>query len=279
MLHPNFGFIAPPFQLSPDPGFYFESSGHGRALSYLKYGVYQREGFIVITGEIGSGKTMIVRTLLDGLNPSTVAAAQVVNTQLDACGLLQAICTAFGIRPQGGSKAASLASLEAFFTALASVGRRALLVVDEAQNLGFNELEELRMLSNFQLGNQALLQSFLVGQPQLRETLRARQTEQLRQRVLASYHLGPLSAPETRSYIEHRLHCVGWKDEPAIRDQAFADIHAASRGIPRLINVLCTRVLLGIWLGGRSVITALDVAEAASELMGEQAVAMTGRSP
>jgi general secretion pathway protein A len=276
MLHPNFGFIAPPFQLSPDPGFYFDSSGHGRALSYLKYGVYQREGFIVVTGEIGSGKTTIVRTLLDGLNPRSVAAAQVVNTQLDACGLLQAICTAFGIKPRGSSKADSLATLEAFFTALAAVGRRALLVVDEAQNLGFTELEELRMLSNYQLGNQALLQSFLVGQPQLRDLLRAKQTEQLRQRVLASYHLGPLNASETRAYIEHRLRCVGWSDTPSIRDQAFADIHVASRGIPRLINVLCTRLLLAIWLVGRTVITATDVAEAAAELSDEQGLAVPG---
>lgn len=272
MFHLHFGLSAPPFQLSPDPGFYFESSGHGRALRYLKYGVYQREGFIVITGEVGSGKTTIVRKLLEELDPDSVVAAQVVNTQLDACGLLQAICTAFLIKPQDTSKAELLATLEGYLMVLAVNGRRALLVVDEAQNLGFTELEELRMLSNFQLGNTALLQSFLVGQPQLREMFRTKQTEQLRQRVLATFHLGPLAPQETRAYIEHRLARVGWKANPAIRDQAFVEIHAASRGIPRLINVLCTRLFLAAWLNGRTVIGGSDVAAAASEIDEEQGV-------
>ena len=269
MFESHFGFSAAPFQLSPDPSFYFESRGHGQALSYLKYGVYQREGFIVVTGEIGSGKTTLVQTLLEGLDSRTVVAAQVVNTQLDADDLLHAICTAFGVPVPGPSKAQMLATLEAFFTALAAGGRRALLVVDEAQNLGLKEIEELRMLSNFQLGHQALLQSFLVGQPELRLMLRSSAMEQLRQRVIASCHLGPLSAAETRAYVEHRLRRVGWDAFPAIADAAFAGIHSFSGGIPRRINLLCTRVLLAGWLAGTERIVAVDVANAAAELAAE----------
>jgi len=269
MFESHFKFIAPPFQLSPDPSFYFESSGHGRALSYLKYGIYQREGFIVVTGEIGSGKTTLVRTLLNGLDTSEVVAAQVVSTQLDSSELLHTICVAFGVPVPGPSKAQMLGTLEAFFTALAAGGRRALLIIDEAQNLGLKEVEELRMLSNFQLGPGALLQSFLVGQPELRLMLRASAMEQLRQRVIASCHLGPLSADETRAYVEHRLRRVGWNAFPVIAGEAFAAIHSFSGGIPRRINVLCTRVLLACWLSGKKDISAHDVGEAAAELDAE----------
>jgi general secretion pathway protein A len=266
MFESHFGFSAQPFQLSPDPSFYFESKGHGLALSYLKFGVYQREGFIVVTGDIGSGKTTLVRTLLEGLDTREVVAAQVVNTQLDSYDLLQAICTAFGVPLSGTTKAQLLGALEAFFTALAASRRRALLVIDEAQNLGTKEIEELRMLSNFQLGPQALLQSFLVGQPELRDMLRTGRMEQLRQRVIASCHLGPMTAAETRAYVEHRLRHVGWKTSPRIADEAFAQIHAFSGGIPRRINVLCTRMLLACWLAESDVIAAADVAQAAAEL-------------
>jgi len=269
MFESYFGFSGPPFQVSPDPSFYFESQGHGRALSYLKYGIHQREGFIVVTGEIGSGKTTLVGTLLQGLRSREIVAAQVVSTQLDSSDLLHAICTAFGVPAQGSSKAHMLAALEAYFTALAAGGRRALLIVDEAQNLGLREVEELRMLSNYQLGPHALLQSFLVGQPELRRMLRSSAMEQLRQRVIASCHLGPLSARETRAYVEHRLRHVGWNGLPAFAEEAFSDIHAFSGGIPRRINLLCTRVLLASWLAGRNSIAAVDVQDAMAELASE----------
>jgi putative secretion ATPase (PEP-CTERM system associated) len=269
MFESHFGFSAQPFQLSPDPSFYFESKGHGLALSYLKFGVYQREGFIVVTGDVGSGKTTLVRTLLEGLDTREVVAAQVVNTQLDSYDLLQSICTTFGVPLSGTTKALMLGALEAFFTALAASRRRALLVIDEAQNLGTKEIEELRMLSNFQLGSQALLQSFLVGQPELRAMLRSGRMEQLRQRVIASCHLGPMAAAETRAYVEHRLRHVGWKSFPSIANEAFAQIHMSSGGIPRRINVLCTRVLLACWLAGSDGISANDVAKAAAELSAE----------
>ncbi len=269
MFESHFGLSAPPFQLSPDPSFYFDSRGHSNALAYLKFGVYQREGFIVVTGEIGAGKTTLVRTLLEGLDPEKIVAAQVVNTQLDSGDLLQAICTAFGIPTQGTSKAQWIATLEAFLVALAVAGRRALLVVDEAQNLGLREIEELRMLSNFQLGSQALLQSFLVGQPELRKLLQSASMEQLRQRVIASCHLGPLGADETRGYIEHRLRHVGWTDRPLFSDDAFTQIYVCTQGIPRRINVLCNRLLLACFLASKDTIEAADVTATAGEMRAE----------
>jgi putative secretion ATPase (PEP-CTERM system associated) len=275
MFEAYFGFTASPFRLGPDPRFYFESSGHGRALTYLKYGVHQREGFIVVTGEIGSGKTTLIRKLLEELDPREIAAAQVVSTQLDSHELLRAVCTAFGVPVPGPSKALLLATLEAFFAALAVGGRRALLIVDEAQNLGVREAEEMRMLSNFHAGGEALLQSFLVGQPELRRTLQSSSMEQLRQRVIASCHLGALTAAETRPYVEHRLRHVGWRGHPAFDDDAFAVIYRRSGGIPRRINLLCTRALMACWLGEGRLISAADANAAADELateVGEAAV-------
>lgn len=269
MFETHFGLSAPPFQLSPDPRFYFESRGHRHALAYLKFGVYQREGFIVVTGEIGAGKTTLVRTLLEGLDPGQVVAAQVVNTQLNEGELLTTICTAFGVPVPGPSKAQLISTLEAFFTAVALDGRRALLVVDEAQNLGKREVEELRMLSNFQLGNHALLQSFLVGQPELRQMLGSPSMEQLRQRVIASCHLGPITEPETRAYIEHRLRHVGWDGSEIFAADAMPKIFALTGGIPRRINLLCTRLLLSAFLMEQHHVDASAVDSTAANLMTE----------
>ena len=205
MYESYFGLTGKPFQLNPDPSFYFGSRGHKRAFAYLEYGLYQSEGFIVITGEIGAGKTTIVRSLLEQLDPAKVVAAQLVSTQLDADDLLRAVGAAFGLPVKSLDKAMLLAALEAFLCKLVTEKKRALLVVDEAQNLSPRAVEELRMLSNFQLGDQALLQSFLVGQPELRDIMQSPQMQQLRQRVIASYHLGPLDKAETQGYVEHRL--------------------------------------------------------------------------
>lgn len=275
MFESFFGFTAPPFQLSPDPHFYFDSRGHSRAMSYLKFGVYQREGFIVVTGEIGAGKTTLVRALLEGLDPAQVVAAQVANTQLDSGELLRAICLAFGV-PAAASKAQVIATLEAFLVALAAGGRRALLVIDEAQNLGLKEVEELRMLSNFQLDNRPLLQSFLVGQPELRKMLQSKALEQLRQRVIASCHLGPLDLGETRAYVEYRLRRVGWQDSPAFGEGAFEQIHRVTGGVPRRINLLCTRLLLAAFLETKFLIEASDVTLVADELGTELGLPFAG---
>ena len=269
MFEAFFGLQAAPFQLSPDPGFLFESRGHSQALAYLKYGVYQREGFVVVTGEIGAGKTTLVRALLEGLDAQQLVAAQISNTQLDETELLASICHAFGVPVPGESKAQRIAALEAFFTTLAASGRRALLVVDEAQNLGRRQVEELRMLSNFQLGRQALLQSFLVGQPELREMLASPALEQLRQRVIAACHLGPMSEAETCHYVEHRLRLAGHSGAPIFGAAALTQIFVATGGLPRRINLLCNRLLLAAYLAGRAQVDAALVQTTAAELQQE----------
>src|SRR5678809_1322851 len=210
MYETHFGFTGSPFRLNPDPAFFFGSRGHSNALSYLKFGVFQNEGFVVVTGEIGAGKTTLVRMLLAGLESENIVAAQIVSTQLEAGDLLRSVALAFGVAIKGLSKAELIATIEAFLTHLVIEQRRALLVVDEAQNLDRGAVEELRMLSNFQLGSHALLQSFLVGQPELRPMLNSKPLEQFRQRVIASCHLGPMAAAEVRAYIEHRLSRAGW---------------------------------------------------------------------
>jgi putative secretion ATPase (PEP-CTERM system associated) len=269
MFESFFGFSANPFQLNPDPSFYFESKSHSSAFAHLKYGVYQGEGFIVITGEVGAGKTTLVRTLLQQIDPAKIVAGQIVSTQLDSDDLLRSVAAAFGLPIKSAAKAQLIATIEAFLVSIAAEGRRALLVVDEAQNLSAGALEELRMLSNFQLGPHALLHSFLIGQPELRTMLRAPSLLQLRQRIISSYHLGPLGPGETRKYVEHRLARVGWTDDPAIEDQVFDLIYEGSRGIPRIINNLCSRLLLSACLKESHAIGAADASEALSEFLAE----------
>ncbi len=269
MYETFYGLTGKPFQLNPDPAFYFGSKGHSSAYSYLKYGVFQGEGFIVITGEVGAGKTTLVRALLEELDRNKVVAVQLVSTMLDGDNLLLAVATAFGLRVKGEDKAILLATLEAFLTSLAAEGKRALLIVDEAQNLSQQAMEELRMLSNFQLGDTALLQSFLVGQPELRDLMRAPSMQQLRQRIIASYHLGPMDKSETRAYVEHRLGRVGWKSDPQFEPESFAKIYDATGGIPRRINQLCNRLLLAGYLAEKHELTPNDVDEVAREISTE----------
>jgi putative secretion ATPase (PEP-CTERM system associated) len=264
-----FGLRARPFQLNPDPDFFYGSRGHKRALAYLEYGLHQAEGFIVITGEVGAGKTTLLRGLLRRIDPQKIVAAQVVSTQVDADDLLRLVASAFGVPEEGLGKASLLSRLGANLHALHGEGRRALLIVDEAQNLTPSAVEELRMLSNFQVGSQSLLQSFLVGQPEFRGIMQRPEMSQLKQRVIASYHLGPLDNRETQGYIDHRLKHAGWSGSPRFEPPAYERIHALSEGVPRRINTLCDRLLLNAFLAERKVVTASDVAEVAAELTGE----------
>ncbi|MBV1913856.1 MAG: XrtA-associated ATPase [Pseudomonadales bacterium] len=244
MYEEFYDLTAQPFQLSPDPRFFFGSRSHKRAMSYLKYGLNQGEGFVVITGGVGTGKTTLMKNLFDELGHDEYIAAQLVTTNLQDSDLLQVVSVAFGLSIDGLSKAEVLAQFETFLRHADREGKRVLLVVDEAQNLPMTSVEEIRMLSNFQVENRPLLQTFLLGQEEFRPVIQAPQMEQLRQRIIASCHLSPLDELETRAYVEHRLKLVGWDNNPEITDQAFQGIFQFTKGVPRKINVFCDRLFL-----------------------------------
>ncbi|PTT79374.1 ATPase [Pelomonas sp. HMWF004] len=279
MYEAFYGLSSKPFQLSPDPNFYFGSKQHRRAKAYLDYGVLRNDGFIVITGEIGAGKTTLLRGLLDSLNRSNVVIGNVVTTQLDAEDTLRMVGAAFGVRVKDAPKSELLMTLEAFFVNQITQGKRCLLIVDEAQNLSARAVEELRMLSNFQFANQSLLQTFLVGQPEFRSILQKPEMEQFRQRVAATCHIGPLDEDETQRYMEHRLKCAGSTGKPTFEHEAFPAIHKASNGIPRRINRLCDRLLLLGFMQGRSHLTLADVKEVLRDIAQESEVPRNADAP
>jgi general secretion pathway protein A len=264
--------------LSPDHRFFFGSNTHQKALAYLNFGLLQGEGFIIVTGDVGAGKTTLVGHLLSQLDSAKYVAAKVVTTQLEADDTLRMVASAFGIQQEGLDKASLLRRFERFLIDNQSRGKRVLLLIDEAQNLPWRSLEELRMLSNFQINEKAALQFYLLGQPQFRQTLAHEQLEQLRQRVIASHHLAPMERDETHGYIEHRLTQVGWKNDPSFTDEAFDRIYEHTSGVPRKINTLCTRILLFAALEERHAIDADTVNEVIKDLMQEGAQGLPAAS-
>jgi len=271
MYEDYYRFSAKPFQLNPDPRFFFGSKGHKRAMAYLDYGLSLGEGFIVITGEVGAGKTTLVRNLFRQLESHNLLAAQLVSTQLDAEDTLRSVAASFGLEHEGLTKSALLKNLEEFLIAATRQGKRVLLVVDEAQNLTSRAVEELRMLSNYQNNERSLIQTFLLGQPEFRGILQSPDMQQLRQRVVASYHLGPLDADETRGYIEHRLRTVGWQGMPGFDEAAFDALHRFAGGIPRRLNTTCDRLLLFGFLEEKTHFGEAEVEEVITDLKNEVA--------
>lgn len=265
-----------PFSLTPDPRFFFGSRGHKRALSYLRYGLKQGEGFIVVTGDIGAGKTTLAALLCEELADQGVVAGRVESTQLGPTEFLAMLSATLGLRHETGSKVTLLKNLETYLKARARQGKRVVIVVDEAQNLPVETLEELRMLCNFQVDERPVLQAFLLGQEQFRELLTDAALEQFRQRVIASCHLGPMDLDETRAYIEHRLRLVGWQDDPRLSPDLYAEIHRYTGGIPRRINTVVDRLLLFGYLEERHELDAEAFATVRQELLeegfGEEAV-------
>ncbi|MCS3904334.1 putative secretion ATPase (PEP-CTERM system associated) [Methylohalomonas lacus] len=233
-----------PFLLTADPGFFFNSRTHKRALSYLLYGLQQEEGFIVITGDVGAGKTTLVSYLLKKIENQNYTIANIVNSKLQAEDLLRLTSAEFGLRYKDINKAYLLKNMYQYFKSCAHAGKRILLIVDEAQNLPWDSLEELRMLSNLQWQGKPLVQCFLLGQKQFKRILQAADLEQLRQRIIATHHLEPLDLQETKEYIIHRLKLSGWQNDPIIDNDVIEGIHQFTGGIPRKINLLCGRVLL-----------------------------------
>lgn len=258
-----------PFQLTPDSRFFFESSVHSKAMAHLTYGLNQAEGFIVITGDVGAGKTTLVEHLCSSLDPRQYTIARMLSTQTSADDTLRLVANGFGIQTEGVSKAELLRRFEDMLIANFNDGRRSLLVIDEAQNLTVPAIEELRMLSNFVVNHMPPLQSFLLGQPQFRSIMALPELEQLRQRVLASFHLGPLTETDTRAYIEHRLSLVGWQSDPRFTDGAFRQIYHETGGVPRKINALCSRLMLFGFLEETHLVDEESVKQVADELRTE----------
>jgi len=267
-----YGLAARPFQLTPDARFFFESTVHRQAMAYLVYGLHHAEGFIIITGEVGAGKTILVDNLLSTIDPSNFVTATIVTTQLAGDDLLHLVAGGFGIANEGLAKGSLLQRINDFVLAQQRSGKRALLIVDEAQNLSFEALEELRMLSNIVADKTMALQSFLLGQPQFRAILGSPKLEQLRQRVTAAYHLGPLTEADTRAYVEHRLRRAEWKGDPQLAEDCFPLIYRHTGGVPRQINTLCSRLLLFGFLEQLHTLTAGTVEKVANDLQEEIAV-------
>lgn len=279
MYEEFFNLSGSPFRLAPDPKFFFGSKSHNKAMAYLHYGLRQAEGFIVITGEIGAGKSILIGHLLDQLDRSNVIAANLLTPNLEPADLLSHVLSAFRIEPSGHGKTAEIEAFEDFLFDQMNHGRRVLLVVDEAQNLPRKTLEELRVLSNLNYDGTPLFQAFLVGQPDFRETMARSDMEQLRQRVIASYHLEPMSREETERYIEHRLGFVGWDGDPKFSRGAYDAIYAATGGLPRRIHKLCNRALLYCSVEKLHQADAAAIAAVLADMDAEQRAANAGPTP
>jgi type II secretory pathway predicted ATPase ExeA len=263
-----FGLAELPFKLLPDARFFFESRGHAKALSYLQYGLHKGEGFVVVTGEVGAGKTMLVETLLGQIGPGQSVSALAM-TQLDPDDLLRVVGRGFGLNLPAGDRAAALTLLVEFLMERSRAGHPSLVVIDEAQNLPLPSLEALRLLTNLRGGSTALLQVFLIGQPALRALLARPELEQLMQRVVAMCHLQPLSAAETGQYIRHRLSTAGWTGDPEIDDDVAALVHREALGIARRINVMMDRLLLFAFIEQRHRIDRALAEEVIADLRDE----------
>lgn len=258
-----------PFQLSADPDFFFRSSVHKRALAYMQYGLTQGEGFVLVTGSPGTGKTMLVKNLIQNLNKDKLLIGLMVTSQVGPEDTLRMVASTFGFQYLHNDKASLLTSFEKFIIEKAREGLRLLLIVDEAQNLPKQSLEELRMLTNLDVNGVQVFQVFLIGQPELKRTVYAADMEQLKQRIVSTYHLDPLDVEETKEYILFRLQTAGWQGKPEFTSSVFENIHEFSAGVPRRINSICDRLLLFGFLEELSVIDTDAVEKVISEVQEE----------
>jgi type II secretory pathway predicted ATPase ExeA len=261
----HFGLTAQPFQLTPDIGFLFMSEAHSRAKAYMDYSVWNREGFVVITGEIGCGKTTLIQKLLSELN-DPVMVAKIFQTQLDDVEFLQSVLVEFGLNPFSAQKVELLDMLNTFLIQHFVQGKQIVLIVDDAHNLSTKVLEELRMLAGLETRKEKILHVILVGQPQLNEILDQPDLEQLSQRVKLRYHIRVLSEQELGQYIHYRLSAAGAADRTLFLPETLPVIYKYAGGTPRLINILCDAALTCAYADNLPKITAKVVEEAASEL-------------
>jgi general secretion pathway protein A len=273
-----YGLREKPFSLTPDPRYLFLSSSHREALAHLLYGIEQGEGFIAVTGEVGTGKTTLCRTLLERLGPETDVAF-IFNPTLTGEELLRAISVELGLLTQGLSRGQLSDQLNEFLLDQRHAGRRVLLIVDEAQNLEPATLEEIRLLSNLETATSKLIQILLFGQPELDAKLESRELRQLRQRISVRWSLDTLSSEETREYVRHRLRVAAGHDVDLFTDGALREVYRRARGVPRLINLLADRALLAGYGAGEKQIGGDLVHEAAREILGARRKRLRKRLP
>ena len=278
MYTDHYRLTGQPFQLTPDARFWFDSRTHRKAMAYLGYGLAQGEGFITVTGEIGAGKSTLVAHVMANIDRARLNAISLVSTQVEGDDMLRLVAQGLGVNTAAVEKARLLDAVEQRLEEELRAGKRTLLIVDEAQNLPVSALEELRMLSNFQIGGRALLQIVLLGQPEFRDKLAGPGLEQLRQRVIASHHLEAMGADEVAAYVRHRLTRVDWQGNPDFEPDAFEAVHRATGGIPRKVNQLMQRVMLAAALENAELVTGGTV-EAVAADMGADAPAQPVVAP
>ncbi|GAB2996629.1 ExeA family protein [Psychrosphaera aestuarii] len=256
-----------PFNIAPNPNMMYPSQRHQEAIAYLQYGLRGNGGFVMLTGEVGTGKTMVSRAVLSDL-PDELHVAYILNPTLNRIQLLQTVCDAFELQLDETSDHKKLSdALQAFLVTSHEKGESCLLVVDEAQLLDVDALEQLRLFTNIETNDKKLLQIILIGQPELQEKLAQRELRQLAQRITARYHLLPLTEQETSAYVNHRLQSVG-ASRPLFDKKAISALFRYSKGTPRLINLLADRALMGAYAGNRFYVDAKLVKQASSEILG-----------
>jgi general secretion pathway protein A len=248
MYQSYYGFKEMPFNITPDPRFLYLSPTHQEALQHLKFGVQERKGFIALIGEVGCGKTTLCRRFLNELDPARFDTALILNPRITETQMLKAILTELGETKLARTQSDLVAQINRVLLERIEKGRDIVLIIDEAQNLSFEVLEQVRLLSNLETDRQKLLQIVLMGQPELKAILARDELRQLRQRILVHYELHPLSLADMRHYIQHRLTLAGSSGRPTFTPWALRAIHRASKGIPRVVNNLCDKAMLAAFI-------------------------------
>jgi general secretion pathway protein A len=263
-----YGLTEPPFDITPNPRFLFYSPKHREAFNHLLYGIRERKGFVQLTGEVGAGKTTLCRAMLEQLDAKHYATALILNPVLSAEELMKAVAVEFGLPVNGLDKLDTLAVINQFLLRLVEQGKDAVLIIDEAQDLTDELLEQVRLLSNLETDNRKLLQIILMGQPELRDRLNNPRLRQLRQRITVRYHLLPLNRQEIGHYVQHRLQVSGGTGNPAFTRAALWRVHRYTQGVPRLVNAVCDKALLAGFVQQRERIDFGMIGQAVRELEG-----------
>lgn len=265
MYQSFYGFTELPFNITPDPRFLYLGPTHQEALQHLKFGVEQKKGFIVLIGEVGCGKTTLCRRFLNEIDPAHFDTALILNPRVTETQMLKAILTELGETKLARSQNDLVAQVNKVLLERINRGRDIILIIDEAQNLSFAVLEQIRLLSNLETDKQKLLQVVLMGQPELKEILAREELRQLRQRIWVHYELHPLSLLDLEHYVQHRLTLAGGAGRPHFTRWALRSLHGASRGIPRIINNLCDKALLAAYIRESDEVTYWDMRRAIRE--------------